>query len=287
MTRSDSDTGNTQYCWYRKDLESACGIRGSQFTHVNGLLWFLVAAALTAIFYTTLSFFSNTGINALFTQRGPFQYVTVVVSIWAILMVSIKWTKIRLQSSTLSCRELVPVEADFVLTRATVGEITNRLRKVCEDPERFILFNRVKLALANLRNMGQVGDLDNVLESLANNDEDVMESSYTLIKGLIWAIPVLGFIGTVQGLGIAIGDFGGVLSATSDMEHLKTGLQGVTGGLSTAFDTTFVALVASLGIQLLLVGVRKSEEGMMVGVKSYCQQFLVGRLRLSEYDPMG
>jgi len=287
MNRSSADTGNFQYCWYSKDLESKFGVRGSQFTHVNGLLWFLVAATLTAFFYTLLSFFPNTGTNALFTERGPFQYVTVVISIWAILLILVKWGKIRLQRGALSCRELVPVEADFVLTPATVGEVTNRLRQVCEDPERFVLFRRIKLALANLRNMGQVGDLDNVLESLANNDEDVMESSYTLIKGLIWAIPVLGFIGTVQGLGIAIGDFGTVLSVTSDMENLKTGLQGVTGGLATAFDTTFVALVASLGIQLTLVGIRKSEEGMMVGVKSYCQQYLVGRLRLTAYECIG
>jgi len=135
--------------------------------------------------------------------------------------------------------------------------------------------------------MGQIGDVDDVLKSHANYDENVMESSYTLIKGLIWAIPVLGFIGTVQGLSTAIGGFGKVLSSGADTSELTPALQGVTGGLATAFETTYVALIAALIIQLILTAVRKHEEEMLDSFQEYCQRHIVGRLRLTAFEHAG
>jgi hypothetical protein len=46
---------------------------------------------------------------------------------------------------------------------------------------------------------------------------------------------VLGFIGTVIGLSEAIGQFSGVLGASSDVDQISQALRGVTGGLATAF----------------------------------------------------
>ena len=71
-----------------------------------------------------------------------------------------------------------------------------------------------------------------------------MASSYILLNGLVWATPVLGFIGTVLGLSAAIGEFTQTLGVDStDLAAIKLSLTGVTGGLATAFETTLVALV--------------------------------------------
>jgi len=273
-----------RFSYYRDDLESRLGLRGARFTRVNNPTWFIVAAIVTVGFYAALSPFPESLIVQVFTQRGIFQYVEVFFSLWALSIVLVKWSKVNVQRKALEFRDLVPSDVDFVLSPATVGQVLAKLRQECDDPSRFILFARIELALANLKNMGQVGDLDNVFQSQASNDEDVMESSYNLVKGLIWAIPVLGFIGTVQGLGQAISSFGGVVSNASNIEALRPALTGVTAGLATAFDTTYVALVAALGIQLLLVMVRKNEEEMMDACKNYCQRHLIGRLRLMPFD---
>ena len=52
-----------------------------------------------------------------------------------------------------------------------------------------------------------------------------------------------GFIGTVIGMSQAVGSFDAVLSNADNVDGLKDGLVQVTGGLGTAFDTTFLALV--------------------------------------------
>jgi biopolymer transport protein ExbB/TolQ len=273
-----------RFSWFRDDFECRLGVRGGRFTAVNNSLWFVVALLATACFYIPMIPFLTNQYVQKFTHRGTVQYIEVFFSFWALFVVLAKWSKSKVQRKALAFTDLVPADPDFVLSPATVGQVLAHLREACDDPSRFVLFARIELSLSNLRNMGQIGDVDNVLQSSAATDEDVMESSYSLVKGLVWAIPVLGFIGTVQGLGLAIGKFGGVLAGAAELSKLKAELQGVTSGLSMAFDTTFVALVAALGIQLLLVMVRKGEQETLDACREYCQRHIVGRLRLTPFD---
>src|SRR5690606_7700157 len=108
-----------------------------------------------------------------------------------------------------------------------------------------------------------------------------------LLQGFVWAIPVLGFIGTVEGLSIAIAGFGSVLGATEDFEQVKDALRGVTAGLSVAFETTMQGLVAALVIQLVLTGIKKSEEEFLDACSEYCARHVVGRLRIMPFEHEG
>ena len=281
MSKAPETEKRPRFSWYRDDIESKLGVTGGRFTRVNSVIWLILAMVLTVVAYGIMSFFPDYRLVQMFTKRGPVQYVVVLFAFWSLLILLVKMSKTKAQRKTLEVKDIVPYEADFVLSPATVGAVLNRLREECDDPSRYILFNRIDMALSNLKNMGQIGDVDGVLQSQAHNDEDVMESSYSLIKGLIWAIPVLGFIGTVQGLSSAIGYFGQVLSGNAELSEIKPALQQVTGGLATAFETTFVALVAALIIQLILTVVRKGEEEMMDECKEYCQRYVVGKLRMT------
>ena len=95
---------------------------------------------------------------------------------------------------------------------------------------------------------------------------------------------VLGFIGTVLGLSDAIGGFGGVLESAGEISEITQALKGVTAGLYTAFDTTLVALIAALVIQLLLTFLKKAEEEFLDACAEYCSRHVVGRLRVMPFE---
>jgi hypothetical protein len=116
------------------------------------------------------------------------------------------------------------------------------------------------------------------LASQSDIDANQVTSSYTLLKVFIWAIPILGFIGTVIGIGTAVGGFSGSLDAASEMDQLKESLMTVTGGLSTAFDTTLVALCFSIIIMFPTSFMQKSEEDVLNSVDEYCNENLLKRL---------
>jgi biopolymer transport protein ExbB/TolQ len=263
----------------RQDVEHRFGVRGGRFTSASSTFAFIIAAIITAAAYGAMMPFRDRYFVQMLTERGAVQYVTVFFSAWAIVLLVLKVQKIRLQRRAMTFR-FVPADPSFVLSASTAAEVLGRVHEVCDDARPFILLNRLELALSNLKNMGRVSDLSDVLRAQAAHDEDVMESSYSLVRGLIWAIPVLGFIGTVQGLSAAVGNFGTVLASNAEVSALKPALRGVTAGLAVAFETTFVALVAALAIQLWLTLVKKSEEEMLDSFKEYCQRNLVSRLRL-------
>ena len=155
-----------------------------------------------------------------------------------------------------------------------------RIHSLVDHPRHFVLLNRIDRALSNLKNIGQINDVSAILRAQAENDEDQVASSYTLLNGLVWAIPVLGFIGTVQGLSMAIGQFTQTLQAAGDISLIRTSLQGVTGGLATAFETTLIALVYALILQLWITFQQKREMTFLDECNDYCHSHVVAKLRL-------
>jgi biopolymer transport protein ExbB/TolQ len=270
--------------WSRRDFEQRLGFAGGRFTRTNNVLTGILAIVMTLLLYAALMPLQGTWLNETFTRRGPTPYAIVFLTAWSLVILVVKWQKLRLQRSALRYH-VMPDEPSFVLSAATVEPVLSRVYATVDDPRHFILFNRIVVALANLRNLGRVTDVDEILRSQAAQDESAVETSYALVQGFVWAIPVLGFIGTVLGLSEAIGQFSGVLGAASDVEQISGALKGVTAGLATAFETTLQALVAALVVQLLITFLRKGEEEFLDEAMDYGLRYVVGRLRIIGSTP--
>ena len=269
--------------WSRSDIEQRLGFRGARYTSVNNLLSFLCACLLAVGFYVAVVYCEGTYFAAMFRERGFVPYVIVFFSAWSCAILFFKWRKLKLQQRALGY-SVTPDQHDFVLSPATVGAVFDRLFETSDDPKQFVVFNRVLVALSNLKNLGRVTDVEEILRSQAEHDEAAMETSYGVLRGFIWAIPVLGFIGTVVGLSYAISAFGGVLGKTTEVSEIANSLKGVTAGLATAFETTLEALVAALAIQLTLTFLKKSEEEFLDSCREYCHRHIVNRLRMTPFD---
>jgi biopolymer transport protein ExbB/TolQ len=267
----------------RSDIEQRLGFRGARYTGVNSFLSILGAGVLTLLFYIVVANFDGTYFADMFRERGFVPYFIVFFSAWACAILFIKWRKLKLQQRALRI-SFIPEQHDFVLSPANVSDVLSNLYHTVDDPKRFVVLNRVLVALSNLKNLGRITDVEEILRSQSEHDEASMETTYALIRSLIWAIPVWGFIGTVVGLSYAISAFGGVLSKATDVSDISNSLKGVTVGLATAFETTLEGLVAALAIQLLLTFLKKSEEEFLDGCREYCHRNIVNRLRMVPFD---
>ncbi|MBI1325938.1 MotA/TolQ/ExbB proton channel family protein [bacterium] len=216
----------------------------------------------------------------MFYDRGPTQHAVMLLTFWSLAILGIKWLKLRHQRKMLN-EEFLPDRPDFVLGTSNVDTVLDSIHDLIDDPSRFVLTNRIKIALSNLKNLGRVSDVDDIFRSQADTDESLLESTYSILNGFIWAIPVLGFIGTVLGLSESISSFGGVLKdSKADMQAIKSNLTQVTSGLATAFETTLVALVAALIVQLLATFLRKNEQTFLDDCSEYCLRKIVNRIRI-------
>ena len=276
-------SGRQQLSWANSDIEQRLFFRGNRFTRVNTLLSFLLAVLLTLAFYVVLFNASDSMLHSKFIGQGPVPLTIAFLSWWCLSIIGLKSRKLALQKRCIQL-QVIPDEADFVLSPTTVDRVTDRMLELVDDPKKFVLFNRIAIALSNLRNIGRVSDVDEILRSQAESDEAISESSYVLLNGFVWAIPILGFIGTVLGLSVAIGEFGSVMAASESADALLPALKKVTGGLGVAFDTTLEALVAALVIQILVTFLRKSEQEFLDDCSEYCTRNIVNKLRLLPFD---
>lgn len=273
---------NNRLNWLQQDIEQKFMFKGGKHTRVNNVLSSLIGLILTVMFYAAIMPLSGSRFEKMFTERGLVPYFIVFFSCWAFAILILKWSKLRYQSKSLK-HHVVPPEQDFVLSPTTVDLVMRNINQSVDDPKNFVLFNRISIALSNLKNIGRVSDVDEILRSQSELDESSLETSFLLLSGFVWAIPVLGFIGTVLGLSDAIGNFGEVLQNTEDMSAIKSSLTSVTGGLSTAFETTLEALVAALGIQLFIIFRKKSEQEFLDECTEYCSRNVVSKLRVMPF----
>ena len=277
----------------RYDLERFCGFSSGKFTHAHLGFTFLAGTVFALIFYAFLLPFRGCGsvMADMFFPGGDMNrsiipVFTVWLAMWALTILLDKWYKLFIQRKALEIKVL-PEDPFFSLTSQTALEILENIRRQVENPEDFLLFDRMIRALSNLKNLGDLPAVADCLARQAGNDENTLTNSYTILKGFIWAIPVLGFIGTVVGLAEAVGGFGGAVSSGASIEELKNALSGVTGGLAIAFETTLVALVFALVIQLLMSFVVSREEHFLDECADYCHKNLISRMknpRFAEFE---
>jgi len=99
-----------------------------------------------------------------------------------------------------------------------------------------------------------------------------------MVRVFIWAIPILGFIGTVMGIGASVGGFSESVASAGDLEVMKDSIGTVTTGLGVAFDTTLLALVMSIFIMFPTSSLQKAEQDFLAAVEDYCRQHMIPRL---------
>jgi biopolymer transport protein ExbB/TolQ/uncharacterized protein YoxC len=100
-------------------------------------------------------------------------------------------------------------------------------------------------------------------------DADSAASGYRTVKLFIWAMPILGFIGTVLGISLAVGGFSDFLTTNvsiDQIDQVTAELGEVASGLSFAFDTTLLGLLAGLVASVAISGVQEREERLLTGL---------------------
>ena len=267
------------------DIECMIGFPSGRYTVASAPLWLGVAAFMTILVALFLVIVAPDGYLLLMMNRCWTNWAVVFFSWWCLGILLAKWIKTSIQLRALRAVDIVPRRGDFILSPGTSGDVLRRIKAVAERPKDFLLFRRIDMALSNLGNIGEVRDVGAVLESQADSDGSSVDSSYTVIRSLIWTIPILGFIGTVVGLSQAIGSFTDVLTQTgSDAGSIKSKLGPVVGGLATAFETTLVALIAAVIIQLLSTWVYKREEALLDGITDFTTENVLSRLKLTDWQ---
>ncbi|QDT29433.1 MotA/TolQ/ExbB proton channel family protein [Gimesia panareensis] len=238
----------------------------------------LIAIAVSVVYLALMFPIRNYYLGELFLDRGLVPYALVFLMSWSGTILVLKYFKLVKQKDSMLF-DTLPTDISEEISEKTVPKFIEHVRNLPVDTRESFLVNRVLRGLEHFRILKSSAEVSSRLQSQSEIDATAVDSSYTILKVFIWAIPILGFIGTVIGISAAVGGFSGGMDKAQDISALKDSLGSVTGGLSTAFDTTLVALVMSMLVMFPSSSMQKSEEDLLNWVDEYCNENLLKRLK--------
>jgi biopolymer transport protein ExbB/TolQ len=154
-------------------------------------------------------------------------------------------------------------------TSGDPGSLNAALAECSDRDQATWLWRRVSVGCEYVRRNGAHDGLDNELKYAAEVDNEERNDRYSFVRIMIWAIPMLGFLGTVLGISEALGglDLGGEGDFQGMMGKLR-------GSLYVAFDTTALALTFAILLMFFQFATDRMENGLMAGVEARSREIL-------------
>lgn len=200
--------------------------------------------------------------------HNPVEYVEVVMFCCALSALAAKLAQ-HARERLAGRRELLPAWDGKPVPVAEAGTLLAAVNALPRALHATRLVRRVTAVLDFLCRRHSAAELDDHLRALSDNDAVALENSYGLVRFITWAIPILGFLGTVLGITMAIS---GVTP-----EKLENNLNEVTDGLALAFDATALALGLTMLTMFLTYVVDRAEQGAVEDVDHYVDRHLAHR----------
>jgi len=244
-------------------------------------LWLLLAlavvAGVVAPFWETLSGakaredwakWDAERVKRLFV--GPEQVLCYLCAVWAALILFSRFREVLRQRRAFGM-ELLPTEEGARILPEDARPLARKVEQVTGGRP-FILANMIRLGLGKFAISRSAPDVGEVVRNQADVELSRLVTGMSTVNYLAWAIPAIGFVGTVRGLGGAFGASAPEIEAFTEQAKDQ---------LKIAFDCTLVALLLSLVVMYFVHGVQSAEETLVTDAQQYCQEHLLLRL----YDP--
>lgn len=248
-----------------------------QELELNPLLLLLVAAAIFLITYVIVGavpLLRESYVGILLFERGFVQFIVVALAAVVIATAVLKFFLLRKEHEAL---RKIWIADHIPLDQPQAHEVDYFQQRLMRDGN-LVAIRCGRVLKAYIKS----GDRT-VANEFALDDSTfyltASESSYSFPRILVWAIPLLGFIGTVIGISGAVSGFSGFLENSGDVEQIKEGIGTVTSSLGLAFDTTLLALFLSVLVMIPLVLVERYESNLLLGIDIFINDKLLPRLK--------
>lgn len=208
--------------------------------------------------------------SAYVILRDYEQETCIVLMLWACAILGFKAATTHRQRQLLEV-DLVglpegsPITTDSARQAATL--IQKRLPERIHD---FLLPRAILAAIDRFSATKSVQDASTVVHTVCDTEAERMESDLSIIRYIAWAIPSVGFIGTVRGIGNAL---------AQAHKAVEGDITGVTDNLGVAFNSTLIALLISIVLMFIIHQLQTMQEKLVHDTRRYCDDWLVRRLK--------
>lgn len=197
------------------------------------------------------------------------QELAIILTLWGLAIIGYKFRTLARERRLFDAQLVNVAEGESVLPEDARGHA--RAVEALDPVSRERLLPQLFLsALNRFRMTRSIQDVSDEVGRVAQSFGDRLDSELALVRYVAWAIPSIGFIGTVRGIGQAMGQAN---------RALEGDLSGVTESLGTAFNSTLVALLLSIVLMFLLYQLQQLQEKLVLDAQRECEQRLIQNLQ--------
>lgn len=195
-----------------------------------------------------------------------------ILMLWAISIMGYKGRNAIRERSLLG-QDIVKVSDGMSLLPEDAREFTRPIQALSAAEQAMLLPRSLIAALQRFATTRNVQNVAEAVRSTCEAESERLDSELSMVRYIAWAIPSIGFIGTVRGIGNAL-----VLAE----EAVSGNIAPVTAALGVAFNSTFVALIISIVIMFLMHQLQLIQERLVLDTQSYADQRLIRHMQVRE-----
>lgn len=197
------------------------------------------------------------------------QETCFVLMLWAFSILGYKSRDVFRQQKLLG-EDLLKLPGNLPIGPEDTREIAQRVASLPGHQEDWLLPRALLTAIERFGATQNVQDVSTAARDVCESEGERMESELSIIRYIAWAIPSVGFIGTVRGIGNALGQA---------HRAVEGDITGVTSSLGVAFNSTFIALVISIVLMFFVHQVQLMQERLVLDSERYVDSWLIRRLK--------
>ena len=197
------------------------------------------------------------------------QEACFILALWALAIMGYKTFKVTSERRLLDV-ELIPIAEGMRILPEDTREFARQVQALPDDRQQMSLPRALMNALRRFSTTRNVQDVSSSTHTLIESEADRLESELSMIRYISWAIPSIGFIGTVRGIGEAL--------AQAD-KAVQGDIAGVTQSLGVAFNSTFIALLISIFLMFLVHQLQLLQERLVFDAEAYADDKLIRHMK--------
>ena len=194
-----------------------------------------------------------------------------ILMLWAFAILGFK-AVISFRQRKMLMEDLLQLPSTLPIGLEDTRRLVEKLTGIQGTKSRYLLPRALKLGIQRFGVTGNIQDSADAVRDLCGSEMERQESELSIIRYIAWAIPSIGFIGTVRGIGAAL---------SHANKAVEGDITGVTQSLGVAFNSTFIALVISIILMFFIHQLQLVQERVVLDTEAYCNDNLVARMRVT------
>jgi biopolymer transport protein ExbB/TolQ len=202
------------------------------------------------------------------------QETCIILMLWAASIIGMK-TQQTIKQRSLLDRTLVQVSEGMSILPEDSRNYARPVQALPEKEQDYLLPRALLAGLHRFQSTHNIQDVATTVKNVCDTEADRMETELTIVRYIAWAIPSIGFLGTVRGIGTALGQA---------YQAVSGDIVGVTVSLGVAFNSTFVALVVSIFLMFLLHQLQLMQDRLVLDCQNYCDEKMIRHLQVPDRE---